>query len=358
MKNNKIETQYGHLTIAPKKFWENLAVDQITDKMIQDPEQLRAKIQALPEVKFASSRLAFYGLANTDDKSIPSHIIGFDPSIESGMQSHLLFTEGASFSERKSVIVGTGLAKLLKVKPGQEFTLVSPTLDGGINAMDVTVTGIFSTGFSDIDNETIFINLSDAEKVLDTNYVQQILINLKDERSLESIGPRIESLISSNALQLKTWRDQAELYIQVENFYIFQNVVIEFILLALLILSVANTTNMTIFERLGEIGTLRALGDYEFDIQKIFLIESVFLGLLAIAIGIPVSYLLLQAISSLNIELVLPFASRAVTMKLIPLPAAFLEASLVCFFSIVVATIWPAKKGSHIPIVAALRAKV
>lgn len=358
MQVSKIETQYGHLDIAQRSYWDNASVDQITDKMVDNPNELIKKISLLPEVNFVSSRISFYGLVNTEVKSIPAQFVGFDPQIETHMQEHLLLTEGAAFSNPKSAIVGTGLAQLLKVKSGDDVTIVSPTLQGGINAMDLHISGIFSTGWTDIDNKTVFLSLADAQKVLDTQHVDQVLINLKNSNDIPKMFAQLTSLLPSPDLQVKRWTDLADIYTQVENFYNFQNIVIETILLALLILSVSNTTYMIIFERLGEIGTLRALGDYETDIQKLFFLEATFLGLLSIAIGIPISFFIMKAISNSGVPLTLPFSSRPIPLKMIPLLSAYLEASFICIFSIVAATIWPAKKGSYTSVVTALRAKI
>ncbi|MBC7464562.1 MAG: FtsX-like permease family protein [Bdellovibrio sp.] len=358
MQTSKIETQYGHIDIAKKKFFNNAAVDQVIEKMVDDPKDLIDKLKQLPEVNIASSRLNFYGLVNTEDQSIPARFVGFDPQVEVNMQKHLYFSDGATFQDSKTIVVGAGLAKLLKVKAGNDVTVVSPTLDGGINAMDLHVQGVFNTGFTDIDNTTIFLPLVDAQKILDTDRVDQILIHLKQNEDSAEVIPKIEKLMTNPELEVKPWTDLDLMFLQVQNFYNFQTFVIEFILLALLVLSVSNTTNMTIFERLGEIGTLRALGDYETDIQKLFLIESVFLGILAVVIGIPVAYALAQIISSFNIPLAMPFTSLPIPLKMTPLLGAYIEAAVICFLSIVVASIWPARKGSHVSVVTALRAKI
>ena len=78
---------------------------------------------------------------------------------------------------------------------------------------------------------------------------------------------------TNSDLQVRDWKDLAELYTQVEVFYIFQNFLIEVIIVCLLFLSIANTVSMTVFERLSEIGTLRALGDYESEVRNLFLIH-------------------------------------------------------------------------------------
>jgi len=358
MKENKIETQYGHIEVAKNKFWNNAPVDQVSEKMLQSPKELAAAVAQMPEVQFASARLSFYGLINTEDKSMPAQFIGFDPKVESKMQSHLLLTDGVAFQDSKSAIVGKGLAQLLKIKAGSDVTIVSPTLNGGINAMDIHVNGIFSTGFTDIDNSAVFLPLQDGEKILDTEQADQLIIKLKDEKDINDVVGKIKQLKTEDGVQVKHWYDLADLYNQVKDFYNFQNAVIEFILIALLVLSVSNTTNMTIFERLSEIGTLRALGDYESDVQKLFILESLFLGALAVIVGIPVSYILVQIVSGLHIPIVLPFTSRAIPMTMVPTTWAYVEAALVCFFSVILASLWPAKKGAATSIVTALRAKI
>ncbi len=47
----------------------------------------------------------------------------------------------------------------------------------------------------------------------------------------------------------------------------------------MVLLSVANTVNMSVFERIGEFGTMRALGNRGRQVFALILIESVLLGL-------------------------------------------------------------------------------
>ncbi len=361
-----VETQYGHIQVAKPKLWDNAPIDQISEKMISDPTNLIQKISNLEGVRFVSPRIEFYGLLNSEDKSIPAHFIGFDPGVETQVQKNLFFSEGGHFTQSKQIIIGSGLQKILKVKPGEDLTLVSPTIDGGMNAMDVSLKGVFSTGFAEIDKETVYLPLKDAQKIYDSTAVNRILISLKNPKNLQAEEDKIRNLVNQEGLtqppaeklEVRSWRKLADIFNQVEDFYDFQNFTIEFILLLLVLLSVSNTMNMTVFERLGEIGTLRALGDYESDIRYLFFTEAILLGALSILISAPVAFLLMQLISNLGFSVVLPLASQPIPVRLIAYPTSFLEASGVCFFSIVLASLWPAKKGAQTSIVTALRAKI
>jgi putative ABC transport system permease protein len=357
-----VDTQFGHIQVAQNKVLKNELVESISDKMIMEPEALIQELKAIPGVRAVSGRLDFYGLLNSEEKSIPVRFVGFDPELEPELQKRLFFHEGKAFSEPKQLIISTGVQKILKTRPQGELTIVGSTLEGGLNAMDVTVTGVFSTGITEVDRDTVYLSLREAQKIYDSNAVGRLILTLKEPKDLvkmsQAVGGTLAAANSGGGLGVRTWRELSDLFNQVEGFFDFQNLVIELILLALVLLSVSNTMNMTVFERLAEIGTLRALGDQESDIRRLFLIEAILLGLLSVFLGVPLAYLLMQLISSFEIPILLPLASQPIPMKLVAYPGSFVEASLVCFFSITLASLWPARRGAGTPIVTALKAKI
>jgi putative ABC transport system permease protein len=357
MRDVIIDTQLGNIQVAKEQYWNNTPVDRATDKLIEDPKALIQRLAAIDGIDYISARISFYGLINTETKSIPARFIGFDPNLETKLQPRLLFPKGHPFSDRKQVIVSTGLEKILKLKPDENVTIVSPTLDGGLNAMDLTTAGIFGTGFTETDNGTVFLSLADAQKMLDSDRVENLMIVLKDRERSRAIQSQIQGMLENTGLRAKSWQDISEIYAQVEGFFNFQNTVIEVILLLLLLLSVSNTMSMTVFERLAEIGTLRALGDYESNIQTLFFIEAILLGALAIAMAIPFSYVVVQLINAAGVPVVLPLASQSMPLQIAMTASSYASAIAICFFSIVLASLWPSKKGAATPIVDALRAK-
>ena len=65
-------------------------------------------------------------------------------------------------SESDAVIVGQGLATAMNVKPGDYLTMMTTTVGGSLNAMDVRVAGIFMSGVKEYDDRAIKISLTGA----------------------------------------------------------------------------------------------------------------------------------------------------------------------------------------------------
>lgn len=351
-------TQVGDLQVAKTQLFNETPVDSASEKLMADHNTFLAKIRQMPEVLNAGARLEFFGLANTEDKSIPVRVVGFQPEIETRLQPTVLFKEGNFLKGRKEAVIGFGMQKSLKVKVGEDITIVSQSLAGGMNAMDLKVVGVVATGFTDIDDSTLFVNLEDAQKVLDTDSIERILIHLKAPSQYLKMKSKLKGMNLPQKTEVREWRMLSNLYVQVEDFYVLQNFIVEGILILLIFLSVSNATNITVFERLGEIGTLRAIGDFETDIQKLFLVESILLGLVTICIGFPLSYIICEFISAAQLKITMPMASEELPVQILLTSRSFLVAACCCLFSVVLASLWPARRGATTPITTALRAKV
>ena len=61
---------------------------------------------------------------------------------------------------------------------------------------------------------------------------------------------------------------------------------LRFIILVMVLLSVANSVNMSLFERIGEFGTMRAVGDRGRKIFALVVTEGALLGLIGALLGV------------------------------------------------------------------------
>ena len=360
LKHIAAENQYGNMQIAADKYW-NPGKESRKERMflLTDLNHLKDNN---PEIERMSGRLSFFGLVSTGDLSVGAKMIGVDSVGEPQFRTSMRVLAGQFFTENaaKEAMVGGLLAKQMNVKPGDNITILTNTIDGVMNAMDLTVSGIFSAGIDEIDGQVIYLPLQITQTILDTPNIDIAVVKFKKlpmaEKNLAKINTELKG--SKENLHARSWRELAVLFRQVDNFYGVQNRLIEAILLALMFLGILNTISMTVIERTGEIGTLRSLGESRKDIVSQFALESLILGFIGITSGILFSILVIQTLSAANIMTEMPGASVPFKITINFLFSAVLYASCLAMFTTVFATLIPALRTAKKDIVDALRKNI
>jgi putative ABC transport system permease protein len=229
-----------------------------------------------------------------------------------------------------------------------------------MNAMDLTVSGIFSAGLDEIDAQVMYLPLSVTQTILDTQNVDMAVVKFQKLSQSEANLSKINKNFSKNnsLLHARSWRELAVLFRQVDNFYAIQNRLIEAILLALMFLGILNTISMTVIERTGEIGTLRSLGESRQDIVSQFVLESIFIGFVGIISGILLSLGIINLISVANIMTEMPGASVPFKIVINFLYSSVLYSGFLAIITTILATLIPALRASRMDIVDALRKNI
>lgn len=349
-----IKTQTGHLQVATPAYWNKTAKSP-KEALMPDYAAVQKKILKQPGVKSASGRITFFGLLSKTDHSTSAQGMSFDPSVES-LNKSFKFTAGRGFEKAGAfeVAVGSGLAANLGIKVGDSVTVLANTYDGVVNALDLNVAGIFSTAVSSIDDRTFLVPLQLAQKLLDTQKVEQIVVSLKDTETTDEILDSLQSTLGPN-LEVRSWYSVAKLFRQVEEFNRVQNEVLKFIILSLILLGILNTIGMSVFERTGEIGTVAALGETGSSILKQFVLEGAILGLLGALAGVALGAALTEGINALELSLVMPGASQPLTIVLGYYFRSFFDAAALSVIAGTLAAIFPAMRASRMNIATALR---
>ncbi len=354
------ENQYGNMQIAQKKYWAP-GKESRTERLfpIKDLEELKSRY---PQIERMSGRLSFYGLVSNNDLSVGANVIGVDSVGEPQFKKSMRMTAGKFFegSNDRQAVVGQLLARRMNVSVGDSITILTNTIDGVMNAMDIDVSGIFSAGIDEIDSQVIYIPLIVTQELLDTPQVDIAVIKFNKLEMAETNLAKINQDLARDtpSLTARSWRQLAVLFRQVDNFYGVQNRLIECILLSLMFLGILNTVSMTVVERTGEIGTLRALGESRKEIVTQFLLESLMIAIIGILCGVVLSYGVIQIVESVKIMTEMPGASEPFQIKIYFLMASVCYASALAMITTVFATLIPALRASKMDIVEALRKNV
>ncbi len=132
--------------------------------------------------------------------------------------------------------------------------------------------------------------------------------------------------------------------------------------IAVLIASIGifNTMTMAVTERTREIGILKAIGASPSLIQRLFLMESLFIGVIGTALAVAISYsisYLANALLPIVLEIALDdadFGNMEIIFSAIPL-SLVLIASFISLFVAVLSGWRPAKKATKIQVIQALQ---
>jgi len=259
--------------------------------------------------------------------------------------------------EMDSLMVGRGLARSMNVKPGDYLTLMTTTVTGSLNAMDFRVVGTFMTGVKEYDDRAVKIPLPGAHYLLNTKKIEKLLVMLRQTEDTDAVMASLMSLAASRnwPIEMRTWSELAGFYHQVV--LIFNGIFgfIGTIVFVIVVLSVANTIMMNIFERTREIGTLMAIGTKRKRIWALFLLEGAMIGLLGGVLGIVFGAVLGQIINYAQIQLPPPPGYTAgYQLRILMRPSILASSFALSLVTATLSSIYPAFKASRLNIVDAL----
>jgi putative ABC transport system permease protein len=352
-----IHSQTGHLQVAKEGYFTHGA-HRPDRYLVPDPEGDKQRIAALPEVADVMARLNFSGLLSNGraDYSIVGE--GIEPEKEAALGSFLRISAGRRLAgkDRYHLLLGRGVAQALKLKPGDRAILVVNTPDGAMNALDLEVAGIFQSFSKEYDNRAIKIPLVAAQELLNTKGANTLVVSLKKTADTDHLASTLKERTVWRDQEVKTWQELSDFYANTVELYHRQFGALQLIILLMVLLSVTNAVNMTVFERTSEFGTTRALGNRGANVFQMVVLENVLMGLMGCLFGLALGLLLAYAISSIGIPMPPPPNADLGYVAHIRVTAnAVIGAFLIGFVATLLASLLPALRVARMPIADALR---
>lgn len=329
--------------------------------LISESVRIRRELQKLSGFKLAAPRLNFQGMVTAGDKSAIFVGTAGLPSQERILNSLSTLKAGSYLDDAKpfGIAIGTGIARKLKVGIGDMVTLTTTLPDGGVNALDVEVTGIIEVQVQAYNDVVLLAHLATVQDFLALpDAVEQINVLLERTENWEKTEPAVRRLCRKAGLEYRGWQQLVGVqYTQPRMFYNLLYVLMMSIIVMVVVFSIANTLNLTMHERVREIGTIRSLGTTRLQVAKIFITESFFIGVIGGLVGLIAGYglaTLLNALGGIPIPPP-PGQARGYTAFFRPDFLQALELWLLFLITATVAGVYPAFKAARLQIVDALR---
>ncbi len=354
----------GHLEVAAADVAGAGRLDRPVSDALVDWAAVRDRLAALPEVSAVGANVHLMGIASTPAGKSASFIaVGVEPDREEamGFASKVRAGSGlpaASPAEGEdSVLLARGLATSLGVEPGGSVTLLVFTPDGSLNAVDVRVAGVFTSGVQDLDSRLAKVHLVTAQRLVQSEGVSDLLIMLRDGVPLAAGERAVNAAIAAHrpALAVVDWQTRAPFFDQVRNLYSGIFWFLGSVIVVLVVLSASNTLLMSVLERTRELGTLRAIGTSRPQVAAIVLLEALWLGLLGGGLGGLLGWLATLTINAAHLEMPPPpGAVDPIDIALALEPADFLVTVAVMLVVVALAATIPILRTARLRVAEAL----
>ncbi|MBR1404709.1 MAG: ABC transporter permease [Treponema sp.] len=237
-------------------------------------------------------------------KAVPSSVYLED----AGFQKQVHFIGGHfDIASPNTIILGSELARRCGARIGSEINLYA--LSGGSD-VDLfssdrvfTVTGVFHTGYADINASFAFINLDDGKKYFGSDAQLLYGVKLFDEADDAKEIARI--LAQFPNLKTESWKSYNRAFfgaLQVEKNMLM---VLVFLIFVVVAINIFNGMRRMVFERREEISVLSAFGGKKRAIQSIFVMQGFLTGVSGAIPGVVLGLFL-----SVNMETVFLLLSK------------------------------------------------
>lgn len=287
MIDNALQIFTGHVQVQATGYNDEQKMRQVVPDIASLANAIREKLNS----ETVAARGRSFVLASSDDRSFGIAIYGVQPEFE-GRVSNIpgLVSAGRYLNSNNAaeIVVGSVLARNLRVDVGDEITLLGSGVDGSFAAGVVEVVGIFDSGVNDIDRNIAEIPLGLFQDVFFMEGSGHEIVIVGDGlAAVPKIQSEVQSLLPGDAsLVALDWDDLQPGLKQAIQADMSSSFFMYFVLVILVSFSVLNTQLMSVLERTREFGIVMALGLKPSRLGRLVVLETALMGLIGTALGV------------------------------------------------------------------------
>ncbi|MFP4624009.1 MAG: ABC transporter permease [Gemmatimonadota bacterium] len=275
-----------------------------------DDDQLRT-ILGVPGVQAVTPRVELNGLIGDDQRSQVARFIGVRPELEAAATpvpdgltaGRWLAGTPPDYPAPREAVLGQGLARQLRVEPGDELVVFLEAADGSLGNELLQVVGIVRTANTGIDRMSAYLHIEDAQYIAALeDRVHEVAIRAEDPDDAIDVAAAVAAVLGAragapedgavergdadaDALVVRPWQkiipSMAQMLVIFRQSYAFMYLLIYLVAAV----GIVNTQRMSAMERRREFGVMMAIGMRPRRMFRTIVVETMVLGLVGAIIG-------------------------------------------------------------------------
>lgn len=283
------------LRVHDSAYWEDRYFLPL-DASIENPQEildlLKAEgIAATARTSFAADMILYQDDFG-EDGNMSVQVTAINPATDFDVyrfENTLIEGRFLQSGEMDGIVLGSWFAEDIGAKVGYWVTLVTRGKGGFYEAFDMEIVGIINCPNPNVNRSLVMMDIQAADLYLAMDgSISSIDIVLGEKSNLnevvQSLQPKLQAIDAD--LTLYTWEDLARDYLAILEAKQGGTGMILFLVFIIAAVGVSNTMLMAMYERMRELGMMRALGMRDRDILLAFLFEAGGIGLLGSVVGI------------------------------------------------------------------------
>lgn len=293
----------SHLRIEHRDYKKYSITDQ-EKILIKDYRSLAAELSMNPHVRAVMPRVVTGGLLGKDDKSTTFFGAIYDlrtlNTVLPDYGKNLVAGQLLSQDDPDGVLIGQALAKSLALNLGDELVLLSKTVHGEQSNALVHVRGVVTFPQDHVVEQSLVLGgmgKSLKDNLLDLgDGATQLLVRIDSIDNVPQVEADLNRRFKAQGLPWRVvpWYESKD-YSQLVGMFNGIGRVIMIVLTLMVGVITSNALLMAFFERIREIGTLRAIGMRKVDVYQLLYTESAIVGALGTLFGLGCGALLVLA---------------------------------------------------------------
>lgn len=275
-------------------YWEDRLLKPL-DISIEDPHEIidilkQEGIAATPRTTFAADMI-LYSDDFGEDGNMAVQVTAVDPRLDNTVFRFEETLVAGKFPEpgTNQMVIGSWFAEDIGAELGYWVTLVTRGNGGFYEAMDMEIVGIVNCPNPNVNRTLLMVPIDTAGDYLAMEgNVTEIDIALPERSDIAKEVEKIDRLLADRGFDVKiaSWDELAQDYVALAEAKRGGTSMILFLVFIIAAVGISNTMLMAIYERIRELGMMRALGMQDKSIQIAFMIEAGGIGLIGSTIGV------------------------------------------------------------------------